>query len=232
MAYAAAGVAALKASRGDVEGAERRLREVASVGLLMVDEGTGPAPHLAGTILADLSLSHLEALFRVTGEEGRAQAILAGRDSRDIMLGERGARLRSTADPLGRVDPGVARRTMLAMAVDTSVARGQRWEALALGLNTLRCTNVPEFVFGLKEDAVTAREEARASLVRYPSEEALFELTETTMDAFDPDLIGLPSPPFFDFPLVRIPISFSERVLGFPDWTDCFVIGDIMTRVE
>jgi hypothetical protein len=62
------------------------------------------------------------------------------------------------------------------MVLDTTVARGLRWEYF-LGVTSLSpCLNLHRMVFGPDDDYTVFLDRAHEALVRFPSEEGLFAL--------------------------------------------------------
>jgi hypothetical protein len=64
------------------------------------------------------------------------------------------------------------------MVVDTTAVRGLRWEYFALTTTLTPCLNLNRMVFGPDEAYHQFVEDAHDALVRWPSEEALFEVAK------------------------------------------------------
>jgi hypothetical protein len=69
-------------------------------------------------------------------------------------------------------------RSLPAMILDTGAVRGQRWESLILTTTLTPCLNLNRMVFGPDDAYRDFLARARASLVRWPSEEQLFRVAE------------------------------------------------------
>ena len=59
---------------------------------------------------------------------------------------------------------------------DTTAVRGLRWEFFSLTATLTPCINLNRMVFGPGDEYRAFVDRAHASLVRYPSEEGLFQL--------------------------------------------------------
>jgi hypothetical protein len=113
----------------------------------------------------------LQSLYRATGRHDEADAMLRPQESIDRMESITRA-MQSDAD----VD-ALLRRSM-AMTTDEALPRGMRWEALMAIQVGVGCLNPHTVVFGNGEEYATWLAATRSSLVRYPSEEALFDVLQ------------------------------------------------------
>jgi hypothetical protein len=166
VAAAHIGDAVLLAARGDLSAAELRLREVVSVGLLVAREGPTTIDVLVGTILAEQGGAALQAFYEATGQQRRAEAIRIARDGVDAL--DRATKaLRSAA---WDVQP----RDLMASVENELLPRGMRWERLMNLQSVSGCLNPHSAVFGAGTEYTAWLERVRGSLVRYPSDEALF----------------------------------------------------------
>lgn len=162
---AAAALAVVEGRLGD---AERRIREVISVGFLLGDEGPTLLDNIVGYSLIEDGGKALIHLLRATGRAGDA-AIL----SRLNQVAERAAGL-VTPDRSGGVEAFV--RSLPGVVMDTTLMRGLRWEYFSTLATMAPCVNMHRIVFGADENYTAFIEEARGSLIRWPSEEPVFEL--------------------------------------------------------
>ncbi|MGB1778570.1 MAG: hypothetical protein ACPHQP_03350, partial [Longimicrobiales bacterium] len=162
---AAAGLAWID---GRDEEAEQRLREVISVGFLMADDGPTLIDNLIGYTLVDLGGSALGDFYRLSGRTGAASEL-----SRLRQVADRNAMMARWSVPTSN-DAWV--RSLYTMTTDTTIARGLRWEYYINLATIAPCLSLNRIVFGLGEDYSSFVDEARASLVRWPSDEAIFEL--------------------------------------------------------
>jgi len=164
--HVAAAAAAFLDGRHDE--AEVLLSEVIAVGFLLVDEGPTLIDNLIGVTLVETGGGALVSLFRATGRTSRAAEV-----SRLSQVAERASGMVWSHYP---ETPEAFVRSLPGMILDTALVRGMRWE-LFINLATVApCLNVHNMVFGTGDDYDAFVEEARAALVRYPSDEALFEL--------------------------------------------------------
>lgn len=163
--------AVLELSRDDAEAAETTLREVIAVGLLVMREGQSLVDILVGSGIAANGGSALQSLYRATGRHDEADAMLRPQEGIERMENVTRA-LHSDAD----VD-ALLRRSM-AMTTDEALPRGMRWEALMAIQIGAGCLNPHTIVFGNGQEYASWIESTRASLVRYPSEAALFDVLQ------------------------------------------------------
>jgi hypothetical protein len=161
--------AVLELSRGEAEAAETTLREVISIGLLVMRESQTMIDVLIGTSIAANGAASLQSLYRATGRHDEADALLRPQQGIDRME-EVTRALRADGDM-----DALLRRSM-DMTANDALPRGMRWE----GLRTIQvgagCLNPHTVVFGHGRQYADWVEATRASLVRYPSEQALFDV--------------------------------------------------------
>ncbi|MEM7413945.1 MAG: hypothetical protein AAF389_00525 [Gemmatimonadota bacterium] len=160
--------AAVALSSGRVEEAELRIREVITVGYLLADDGPTLIDNLIGVTLVEGGGSALAELFRASGRVEQAAEL-----SRLVLVAEGAAgRLpaRLNSSPEGFVN------SLPDLVLDTTAVRGIRWEYFINLATIAPCMNVHRMVFGPGQEYSDFVEEARAALVRFPSDEALFEL--------------------------------------------------------
>ncbi|MBR9991365.1 MAG: hypothetical protein KFH98_16495, partial [Gemmatimonadetes bacterium] len=161
--------AVLELSRGDAAAAETTLREVISIGLLLMREGPTLIDVLVGTGIAVNGGSSLQSLYRATGRHDEADALLRPQEGIDRM--EVVTRALHSG---GNVD-ALLRRSMV-MTTNEALPRGMRWEALLAIQTGVGCLNPHTVVFGNGQQYDEWVERTRTSLVRYPSEQALFDV--------------------------------------------------------
>lgn len=161
-------MAARAAVEGRLDEAELRIREVISVGFLLMDQGTGMGDNFVGLVIAGYGGDALERLLRHMGREAEIIEMERARE----------AALRSVARSRPRADLTTAQglREMALTVTDTAAFRGVRWELFLTHNTGTPCLNLHRIVFGPGADYRAWIEEARASLVRFPSEEELFEM--------------------------------------------------------
>lgn len=178
--------AAYALTQGREADAERYIREVVSVGFLLGDHGPTLIDNLIGYTMAESAGAALEDLYRVTGRDDDLATL-----RRMVGVAERASAGIDTELPQG-TETWV--RTLPTLVLDTTVVRGLRWEYF-IGVTTLTpCLNLHRMVFGPSDDYHEFLIEARSALVRYPSEEGLFELARSgwlsTLQSEDATWIG------------------------------------------
>jgi len=170
-AYAAIAAAALDYAEGREAEAENRLREVIAVGFLLIDDGPTLIDNLVGVATVEAGGRALASLYRVTGRTSATVEL-----SRLVDVADRTAAMMPTAHP--RTAEAYV-RALPDLVLDSTSVRGLRWEYF-INLATLApCMNVHRMVFGSDEGYAGFVEQAHAGLVRWPSDEALFELARS-----------------------------------------------------
>lgn len=162
----AAAAHAFSEGRGD--DAEVYLSEVLAVGFLLADDGPTLIDNLVGYAIVEAAGAALGHYYREAGRAGASAQL-----SRLRQVADRSATMMRTRDTEGR-EAWV--RSLPDLVLDTTLVRGVRWEYF-INLATLApCLNVNRIVFGTDQEYDTFVESARGALVRWPSEEPLFEL--------------------------------------------------------
>jgi hypothetical protein len=185
-AHARVAMAALALVQGDDERAEQLLSEVISVGFLLADQGPMLIDVFVGHAIISLGGSALEDLYAVTG-----QATAGAELSRLKQVAERTARLIRVDQSMG-IEAWVG--SLPPIILDTAVVPGLRWEYFTAVTTVAPCLNLNRMIFGADDDYQAFIEQARESLVRYPSEEGLFEIARYgwvgSVEAANPTLFG------------------------------------------
>jgi hypothetical protein len=134
----------------------------------MGDHGPTLLDNMIGFALVESGGRALEDLYAASGQDAKRVELRRSREA-----AERAAT---------RVPASVTRstegwvRSLPAMVLDTTVARGLRWEYF-LGVTSLSpCLNLHRMVFGPDDDYTVFLDRAHEALVRFPSEEGLFAL--------------------------------------------------------
>ena len=169
MAYAAVSRAAYHMSIGQRDSAETILRSIISFGFVLVDNGTTLIDELIGNVIVGVGRDGLQRFYTITNDPRGASAALAPIRQSDLTFrgGPDTKRL-----PLDEV-----RAKLIARADNRSLHPGQRYNAL-MALSASTCTNVPEMLFGRRQDARDAIDRARRDLARYPSEREVVNLID------------------------------------------------------
>jgi hypothetical protein len=163
-------LAALELADGRPARAEQTIREVISVGFRLLDDGPTLLDNLVGVALVDMGGEGLERFFRATGRSRDAESLDWARSA------SRRAADRMVAGEAGwSVEAGL--RAMPAVVLDSSQARGLRWELLSWTAVFAPCANIRSVAFGPGEDYARWLASARNGLVRRSSDEALLTLT-------------------------------------------------------
>lgn len=167
--WAMVGSAALATAEGRLDDAERTLRELISVGFLLGDHAPTILDNLIGFMLVNTGGEALENFYAATGRSEEAEALRWARISTERT--SRMARIGVGSDLEGTL------RQVPSVVENPDGIRGLRWEYFAL-MNTLApCLNSHKMVFGPGLEYEEWVERARRNLVRWPSEDALFELS-------------------------------------------------------
>jgi hypothetical protein len=167
--YSMVGRAALQFQEGDAAGADHTLRTLLSAGLLMGEQSPFLIDALVGYVLALVAGDGLQTLYGVAGRETEAETLDWVRQS------AKGAAERAVQGRSG-FDAASALRGMPATVGNQEALRGLRWEYLHLLAGISDCVNPNQIVFGPGVERRAFMEEVRAGLVRFPSEEALFDV--------------------------------------------------------
>jgi hypothetical protein len=167
-AYTHFGVAALELVNGRAARAEEVVREVISVGFLLGDGGATAIDNAVGFALIDGGSQALRSLYELTDQTAQLEQLdgLMSVAARAVEVAQ--IQRPNAADVWVRALP--------AAVVDSTVARGLRWEYFTAITTLSPCLNLHRVVFGPDEEYREFVESARESLVAYPSEAPIFEL--------------------------------------------------------
>jgi hypothetical protein len=161
----------LEARRGERAAAENTFREVISVGLLLMQNSPTAIDMLFGSSMAQNGAQALRTFYASSGRSADANAIrlaLEGVDAAEAAAKS----LQPASDVQGSL------RGVMAIAANRNVPPGVRWESLTALQVSAGCLNANAVLFGRGDGYDRWIAETRSSLVRFPSEEALFELME------------------------------------------------------
>lgn len=162
--------AALELADGRPAQAERTIREVISVGFRLIDDGPTLLDNLMGAVLVGMGGDALQQFDRATGRRGDAETLAwvraeAGKAAARVAAGSKAA-----------ISAEAALRTMPQTVLDSTQARGLRWEFFGLVSAFAPCASMKTLAFGPGEDYTQWLAAARQGLVRRPSDEALLQL--------------------------------------------------------
>jgi len=169
-AWAHLAIGALRAAEGRHADAERHIREVISVGLVLIDEAVDLGDQGFGGLLVQAGGAAMVPALRLAGEDLRAdrllEAVAVTETATAVMAPGRKAEA-NTPFHIEMLHDRVA---------DPSVSRGQRWVDLGTLNAIIPCMNLQRLVFGPGEEHAAWLAGVERSLVRFPSEQALFDL--------------------------------------------------------
>lgn len=158
--------AALALAEGRPAQGEQRVREVISMGFVLMDQGPTLMDNLIGAVLIGNGADAMERLLRATGRAQDAEELAWVR-----------AEVKKAAERIAqRAGGGIeeALGAMPQMVIDSTMPTGLRWEFFLQVATFASCINLHRMIFGPREDYALWLEEARRSLVRRPSDEAMF----------------------------------------------------------
>jgi serine/threonine protein kinase len=165
--------AAIDLGSGQTQEAERRLREVISVGFLMMRDGRTLIENLVGAAIVNNARQSLEAFFLATGRAGEARSVSSASDPALDLAVEPDRRSAVPTDEMVRV----LRRIVL----DPDEIPGMRWEMLGAH-SFMPCTDARQILFGPDSAQAAVMDSARTSLVRTASDSVVFSIFEQPMD--------------------------------------------------
>lgn len=176
-AYAGVARATYYLASGNPAEAERVLRTIVSFGFTFIDQSVTAIDAIGGRIVVDIGRDGLHQLYLQTG-----RGELADRVAPPLKTVKPAARSRTASvDPVDPVDPEQARARVLALITDVRAPRPLRLEALEILSYGGTCGSVRAMLTGPSDELHSALASARASMARYPSEQAFFDLIERTM---------------------------------------------------
>ena len=157
---------------GDTAAAERMMRETISLGLQMVDYSPTLIDGLIGRVIAFRGANALRNLYVALGRDAEARLLTEKIHASNLL----------TENSFGAA-PDV--RTRLAnlprIIADSSASRVQQWESLAAFSTFAPCLNLHRAVFANDPKYDEWLSSARKRLVRYPADNAMFELVQKGM---------------------------------------------------
>jgi hypothetical protein len=171
--------AILDAARGEHRPAEEKLREVISVGLLLTREGPTLLDVLIGNNIAEAGGNALAAFYEATAQHRQAEAIRLARAGVEA--------LDATSKAVsGHSAWDFRPRDLMASVENELLPRGLRWERLMNMQVVAGCLNPHSAVFGAGAEYRDWLQRAHTSLVRFPSEAALFAAAMNGLGAGEP----------------------------------------------
>ena len=168
--------AALELAGGRPDEAVATMQELISLSLVVIDDAHTLIQALIGRSMLDSGLKGLEQLYAATGNEERAQAIRLRREGATTVTD-----LPDPSAPTPIVNLARTREGMFDRATSTRRLRAARWEALSM-ISYFPCANAQELIFGPTDAYEAAFERARATLVRFPSEQRFLDNIRLTVE--------------------------------------------------
>ncbi|CAN5221122.1 hypothetical protein BH09GEM1_BH09GEM1_15010 [soil metagenome] len=165
MASAAVSRAAYQMAIGQQDSAVTILRTIVSFGFSMIDNGTTTMDEVMGNQMVDIGRVALRQYYELRNDPLAQSAQLA-----------KSPRIKSLPSTTRTADE--FRVSLIAIVTDPTRPRGERFESLGV-LRMSSCSNVRELVTGPRSDVTNAIADARRTLVRYPSDRALFDAMGT-----------------------------------------------------
>jgi hypothetical protein len=167
--YALVAKAAVQLMDGDPEAAEVTLKTALSAGFLLGEESPTLIDALIGYVLVANAGDALAGLYEASGRDLEAKSLR--------WVQEAAADAAEKAQQ-GAVGNGVqqAFQLMPERILDEAEVRGVRWEYFMVLAGVSPCINPHQIVFGPDGSQVDFMQSAYSSLVRYPSEAAVWEV--------------------------------------------------------
>lgn len=172
IAYAAVARATYHLASGNPAEAERVLRTTVSFGFTFIDQGVTALDAMVGRMVVDIARDGLYHLYLQTGRSELADRVAPSPP-------------RTATGPRKRapwVDNETARVRTLALINDARIPRPLRMEALEVLSYSGSCGGVRAMLTGPSDELRRTLATARASMARYPSEQAFFDLIERNMN--------------------------------------------------
>jgi len=172
LSYLKVGFAAAQYAAGDVVGAETTLRELVSLGFLLIDDSTTLIGAAIGTVIAEMGMDNLGRLFALTGRPEEASTLPPSRPLPDQASGIDAALRVPTPDFLGMLrDPDMMRQVKL--------------DILWGFLYSENCSSPKQLLIGPSRATMDFLEgPLRDELVRYPLEGQVYD----PLVHFDPSM--------------------------------------------
>lgn len=165
LAYAGVSRAAYYLAIGQPAKSEAALRSIVSFGFVMIDNANSTIDALIGSVIVNIGRNGLEQFDVATHGTNVLAHDVPGANSTQSSGVQR--RLSVSSDQL--------HQRLLTDAANKDAPRGLRMEQLNQ-LSFATCTNIPEMIFGPSEETRAAFANAKTTLARYPSEQALLDL--------------------------------------------------------
>jgi hypothetical protein len=217
--------AALLFDQADEEGAETALREVLSVGILLIEEGTTLIEVYIGRIMSEEALDALSQLYTAQGREVEAQNISQRRAV--ISAGYEGI---SAARQQMGVSPREVARQLREAVADPDLPRGHKWEYLVSVVFWENCGSPAGVLVGPGSETRALITQLESELVQYPTDAERFSVVVNSMErihersgAFGSDWldeVGFRMSTLTA--ILAVPVEFSATLLGNSRLDACF----------
>jgi len=174
------GIAALRMSQGRTAEAEEAIREVISVGFILMDESPLLIGSMIGSSIVRAGGDALVQALLLDGRFGEAERLAASVDA--------AARAVALMDVGISADAGWQNffENVPEVVSNPTTTRGLRWELLGILSQASPCLNLQRVVFGPDGEYLRWVDQTRAALVRHPAEDEFFDLLLRGMVARPP----------------------------------------------
>jgi hypothetical protein len=173
-AYAAVSRAAWHLSEGRRDSAEFVLRAIVSYGFALSDNASGAIDQLVGNVVVGIGRDALIRLYALS-KDPRGPAIEAAVERARKLPAATGTSItvRDYVKRIGSIEESID---------DPALGRGIRLDMTGIRAQAT-CGDARELVFGQRAATRAVFDRARADLARYPSERAVVDLFQRSMDA-------------------------------------------------
>lgn len=158
--------AALAITDADYQTAERVLREVLSVGLIVFDQSGDVDGSLQGSAISGMGARGLELVYSETGRHNLASQIRGVNDGQEQETGG--------APDRGDPSSGNTEEVHYSVLSDPAALRSTRWESLRFLSFSQSCGGLQKVLYGPSSEFDESAAIGQRDLVRFPSEEARF----------------------------------------------------------
>jgi hypothetical protein len=153
---------------GNTDAAERSMRETIGAGFHLIDDGVTLIEALIGRVIVMIGVNGLRAVYEASSQTAAA-SVLANRIENDELM-QKATRRNLNLEVAQSLE-------LLPRAVmDTALPRSLRWESFTHFHVFAPCVNLNRAVFPANAEYDRWLSQARASLVRFPADTALFNL--------------------------------------------------------
>lgn len=146
--------------------AEHTMKEIITAGYRMTQDGPTLIDALIGSVIANLGALHLEKLYRAMGRTAEANEVKARIDAKNLLTETTAWGAESTSSTFAGMVQAVR---------SEKTSRALSWELFMVFNTSVQCLNLRNTVFPQDPAYEQWVNAARARLVKYPADSALFE---------------------------------------------------------